>query len=436
MPRRPNTGRRLTVRNVQYNNRMGGVGRALIQGTAMAYRNRAAISSVGRTARTLVSKATSYLRKKYVPKKGKLVDTDRIQQDIGAGGELTKEHVTIGRRKKLHLKGVARKMIIGAENTQILRFGGLQPFMNVTYAPANAKKTEVGGGAYWLQNFFNGVSGLYQPCHVYDITSLANVINGTYSAASPGWVMKFVTTNPGTVPISAVLFDNLYGNYGSGTSLNSSSTWQAEDTAAGANAPGSQPLRRCLQDWTQAKLLCYGAAKQATNFVIEFIQLKEDWLHPEFCSINTTQIAADYLNAQIAFWEHYVKSSVSHPIATSSPLKRNMFKVLKTIRFTLNPRLSTETDANVGHCKQINVFYHMNRLCKYDWAENGIEANINLASAYAQNAGALQNVVHPRARIYMTIRATNTNYVNNVAPSTDYTPSYDIVLRKKFTTLQ
>lgn len=369
----------------------------------------------------------------------KLRDTDRIQQDLGAGGELTKEHVTLGRPQKLRLKGKARKLIKGSEQTQILRHAALSQFMNTTQAPVNQMKLEVGAGACWLHNWYDGSGFWYAPCHIYDITSINNVITtggaATYTAATPAWRLRF--NQAVASPITGVSFANINGYNAAGALTGG--VWQAEDTAALGSNAGSQPLRQTIQDWTQARLMCYGSAKMATEYTIEFIQLKEDALHPEFCNLGgITMTGQDYNAMQVQAWEHYVKPYIAHPCSSVAPLKRKCFKVLKTIRFTLQPRLSTETDANVGHCKQINLFYHMNRLCRYDWAASATptDTNLNTAATFLSNQGSLQTYVHPRARVYLTIRATNVTTANNTTPTTDFCPSYDILLRKKFTTMQ
>lgn len=446
MPRRPQ-GLRLNVRNVGRQNRYTQVARALGQGTAYAFRNRRAIISGTRTAtqaaRSILSRSTGYLRRKFTPGKSSqrstLRDTDRINQDLGTGAELTKEHVTIGRAKKLKLKGYAGKLLKSSEQTQILRFSGINQFMNTTLTNAGNPKgsdTGLGGGFYRLYNWYDGSAFYYMPCHIFDVTSINNIITtggvATYTQGAPGWELRF---NGNATAPTDVSFTTLNNKLGDGTS--GGGKWQAEDTAALASNAGSQPLRRTIQDWLQAKLLCYGSAKMVTEYVIEFIQLKEDWLHPDFVNVSDPTLSGeDYHAASMAFWQHYVKNFVAHPIATDSPLKRNMYRVLKTIRFTLQPRLSNETDANVGHCKQINIFNHMNRLCKYDWAETGLDSSIGNWSYYAVNQGQLQCYTHPKARIYMTVRALNPTGISNAATSTDYTPSYDLMLRKKYTTMQ
>lgn len=436
MPRGPR-GLRLNLRNVGRQNRYASVARGIAQGTAYAFRNRGAITSGTRTAtqaaRSLLSRSTGYLRRKFTSKpktsRSTLRDTDRTQEDLGTGGELTKSHVTFGGRPR---PVSIAKLVKSSRQTQILRYSAISPFMNTGTAPLNtcAVGTVLGAGASWLSNWYNTTPGIVSlPLHVYDLTCMNNVVNGSVLSASPG-VFALQTTLTGSVS-----WLPLVGNQpSSGTSAN----WQYEDTATLGTNAGSQPLRETLMDWVQARMMCYGSAKMATEYTIEVIQLREDYLCPDIMSGTLPSTAGiDYKNAANQFWNSYVKSYCAHPVATTVPTNRKHYRVIKTIRFTLQPRLSNETDANVGHCKQLNIFFRTNRTCKYDWAEDTIDPNVESGATFPTQQGQLQLTVHPKARMYMTIRATNvTEIVSPAVPTTDYTPSYDLLLRKKYTTLQ
>lgn len=364
----------------------------------------------------------------------KLISTDKIQEDLGTGAEMTKMHVTIGKPLRSH----ESKLVRSAKQAQILRFGAINPFMNTTSPPVNARGiSPVGAGAYRLYNYSDTVN-YFMPLHIFDISGLINTLNSSGSpsvvSAIPGYEMYFQGNGPpSNVSFSYLPTTNADGTYTSGK-------WIAEDTAATATSAGTQPLRQTIQNWTQARLMCYGAAKVATEFCIEFIQFNSEYLHPEFLAGNSTDRTGtgDYRASAVGWYEYYIKKYASHPIASIIPRNHKKYKVLKTIKFTLQPKLSNQTDANVGHCKTVNLFYHMNRICKYDWCQYGIDGGaIASPSTWAQNDGTLCCNTHPNARVYMTVRATNLTFVSGInQTSTDQCPSYDLVLRKKYTTLQ
>lgn len=427
MPRGPNRGgRRLTLANVRRHNFGLQAMRAAVAGTRYAYRNRRAIASTTRAARSLVSKGTSYLKKKFTPRSTAVSSGNTAPGD----SQLSKISLKIGGGKP---SNNLAKLVRASTQATIYRCSAIAPFMNTTVAPANAITTEVGGGAYWLYNVANNANTqYYAPLYMFDCTSLNNYIAGSVANYNPVWRLAF--TGGGGTP-SDMLWEQKTSQNPGGTYGNTK--WELESSPGSTNSAMSSPYRRCLQDYISAKLLCYGAAKQATEFCIEFIQLKHDWLHPEFIytgggtlnNINTS--GAKYKDGHISFWESYVKQYIGHPIDTIKPMHKKLYKVIKRVKFVLNPKESVETDANVGHSKQVNLFYRTNKTLKFDWSEFQLDTNLT-GQTYVYDNGTVNNTVPPRSRIYMTVRATNTNKVTLPSvPSVDYTPSFDLVLRHK-----
>jgi hypothetical protein len=69
--------------------------------------------------------------------------------------------------------------------------------------------------------------------------------------------------------------------------------------------------------------------------------------------------------AGISFWEAMVKTQIAHPINNMTPKFNTQVKYVKRISFILQPRLTNESDANVGHSRQVNLYIPMNRVCMY-----------------------------------------------------------------------
>lgn len=136
------------------------------------------------------------LTKIGVPKSKKFpkrfADTDFINEDLGAGGELTKAQVTCRVGRKLSRSKYANKLVKANKEFQIYSTRAINPFMNVTIAPINKLNTEVGGGAYWLHNHLNANSNMVTPCHIWDITAMVNAnANVTYSNPFVGFETRF-----------------------------------------------------------------------------------------------------------------------------------------------------------------------------------------------------------------------------------------------------
>lgn len=420
MVRKPKTTRKLTSANVKRHYQRQGVYWKRKGSKGSSY---STVMSPARTW-TTVSRRSNY--------KGNRED----EKDTGTI-DLTREHVVFGKSQKSlkdsKPKSTFDKLVKASEQTQILRAGAVSAYLSTTSTPMNQKATTVGGGAYHLYNYYSSGTYLYMPCHVWDITSINNIVNGSIVQDTPGKELRF--TISGGVPINAD-WATLDGRASDTTSTGG--CWQADSLSASASGPVIQPNRRCMQDWTQAKILCYGAAKQPTEFVIEFIQIKEDYLHPPYTQAEPVPGTYESLvSGALSFWQNYSKPFSANPISETSALKRKDIKVLKSIRFTLQSRESSDSYANVGHMKHLNIFFRMKRMCKYDWLEWSTDLYQNNPTSFAANTGHLSTRVHPKARIYMTIRATNTTQVTSPAnASTDYMPSYDLVLKKKYTTLQ
>lgn len=390
-----------------------------------------------------------YLRKKsgtgggnYARKHVKSKSEGALSVDTGAGGELTRINIKGGSKLKMGQAKMTDKLVKANTQFQMYRFGGVQPFMNTTLqSPTVNGQAITGGGFYPLVNMSqpNTIGGYkVSPLHIWDVTSQNNYINGTYTGANPGTVLSWwYGTGSNSQQIVSPYFPYLYGanSNSSATTL----TWQNEDTTGFNN--NNVPNRRDILDYVQAKMLCYGASQQATNYKIEFIQLKDDEISPNFNGPNSNPIGyyggsnLPYLSNTVAFWQGYSAASEKHPIQTINPEYKKHMRVIKTINFTLNPRLSTETDAAVGHAKQLNIFMRFNRTCKYDWLQTAIDTNIDAPTAFIQNQGTVQCYVEPRARIYMTVQATSLSatIVNPGSNTTNvnYTPSYDLILRVK-----
>lgn len=362
--------------------------------------------------------------------------------DIGAGGEKTFMKVRAGSKKKMSTHRYVTKLVKSSIQSNIWRWSAINPYMNTTVAPRNVLNTQVGGGAYALQNGNDAVgSNLHVPLHMFDLTSANNFVQGTYIYKNPSYMPVFQNSSGSNITWSNMVTDTNNGAVGS--------NWNIESTTGTASSFGTSPYTKANLDYVEARLLCYGAANMATDFSIDLVQIKEDYMHPGFVT-NTSNLNsnitsnADYANSTIAVYESLLKPYVAHPLNSINPRQAHShFKVLKSIKFTLQPRLSNETDANVGHCKQVNLFWRANRTLKFDWGENLIDPQLSgqVASAYKTwigNNGMLQTSVVPKARVYLMVRATNPTNVNygSSAPTVLLTPSYDILLRQKLTQIE
>lgn len=363
--------------------------------------------------------------------------TDKIQEDIGTGGqEITSVSRTV--RFKGCGKRIRRtKLEKATSESQIFRIQGISPFMNTNVQPLNVVNSCVGAGAYWLKNFTSATSNLTCPLHVWDITCITNTQNGQVSQPQPGYELQFNSNNN---PGAGITFQALKGFDQNGLAQNPAN-WVPENIAESNNSYNVYPEKAGLQEWVDINLLTYGCANQATKFKICLFQTKEDLLAPLWVA-NT--IATNQFDPQrqlaVNTYEAMVSPFIKHPINTqyyNKMGKESKIKYLYELDYVLQPRLTTETDNAVGHCKKVHLHIPLNRINRYDWAQYNTDGgSVTTATTYISQQGHNDVYLHPKARVYLGIMALNTsNVVGAGIPNVNFTPSYDMVLRTRYTTL-
>lgn len=369
--------------------------------------------------------------------------SDRGTEIVPAGVTTTFNKYTVrASRTRPNSGRYLRKLVKANEAKEIFRFSNMRPFENIAEAPSFPVSGEVGGGAYWLYNYNNGSGGgnmHYMPLTMFDVTSLPNVLAGSNAVCNPSWRLRINTSNSASSPG----WEQLPNQDTAGVEYTSTqSGWRTVDSS-NTSQTGTGAKRRCMLDWVRAKMVLYGATAQVTKFKIMFIQIKEDWLHPDFV-MNSGQLpnSADHPYSQQAaqFWRAFTASFTQHPANSVVGYNPKYIKIIKQFNFVLQERNSLDAyTPEIGHSKVMDIFMPMNRVCKYDWLRNTRFGNTDfLAAAYDTYNGDLANTVHPKARIYMVVMASNWRFVDfnqGGVPSRDYTPSFDINLMKRVTLL-
>jgi len=353
-----------------------------------------------------------------------------LKSDPGSGAQFTKKgiRVRVGTRKNY-----LSKLVRSNEQKSVFRFSAVNPYMNTSIASRNFSP-KLNGGAYALMNYADIGNDYYlAPLHLYDITSCNNYTNDGFQVYNPSWEWLSQRVS------GRVVFQQMLCDAASGVST--TGQWRPENIAN--NITGSvatTPFRRTMLDSVDVKMLCYGAVQVATTFTIDFIQLKQDYLHPDFLFSNTLTNDVggdpDWLAQSINFWNFWAKSCTSNPISSEYNAYRSMYKIIKTHKFTLQPKLLNESNtSNNGHAHEVDISVPIYRTMKYDWNNSIIDPAINEPSSYQLNSSPTMCTVKPRDRIYMMIRATNPTTV--IAPGllNSNIPSYDLILRKHTTHL-
>ncbi|AXH76638.1 MAG: capsid protein [Cressdnaviricota sp.] len=370
--------------------------------------------------------------------------------------DYTKKNLTSGRRERHNVRNAWKRILAGTQTVD-MRFSGIAPFdaTGGFYQLANSVRTVAAPVGSITNNF---------PCHVYDISSFAvNKAPGgvgigpSLVVAKPLYIM--CAQNPALSTNRQIVFQNGTGiqmaNPGSSTD-----TWQYVRTREGGQG-GTAPLfptnsdaQRDILQFVNAKMLFYGRQNIATKFTVQLVQMSlPTYATPKFLADLSITSFVDSNSEDRAFvntvWENFVSKELYSPIQTfgGGGLANKFFKVLKSHTFVIQGSSSVTQ----LHQHQLNLFHRFNRRQKYDWQPNAIgtgATSINTVhvdepqttQACPQETGTLHEYVHPRARIYLVIKAQSTcnttdatllnepNYKKSQLNNPTQWPSYDMNL--------
>ena len=357
----------------------------------------AAAATVSRRSRSAKAKAPAAASTRTGSRRrttGRTVTRRKKSRETSApSGEYTNNAVALGRKAGHGLRDVW-KLLNANKSSTIFGYRGYSQFGGTQ-------------GIFGLVNVSPSASlgPLEVPLHLWEITSAVNTVGGTITY--PNWFWKLAFSDP-TATAANVTWTN-------------SMQPTIENADSSATIIDNLPSGSSTLDWMSARLLFYNSLTLPTRYQIDVVQIKDTRLMPETASVNT---ATPF---HVAFWQAMVKRFTQNPLETGDTKYQKYLKVLHSQSFILNPKETTETVNTI--MRQISIFMRLNRRCTYDWQDSAKMGMLNL-STQVNLDGAIQTQVHPRARIFLMIRAQARN---GTAYSTNIHPSYDVVLRTKHT---
>lgn len=319
------------------------------------------------------------------PLAGRVVEMRKRRNELYVpAADYTKASVHLGRKSRQNLRQAWKR--IKANTTQtVYRMNDYSQF----------------GGASGAVQLLNTSTTLTTgnhlvPCHLYDITGVINNVNGVNVANSIRWDPAF------TLPTDAgVLF---------WTNTKSITLESADQTAATFD---NYPRGKDLLDWYSARLLFYNATTIPCKFLVQIVQFTDERLVP---GATVTQFST-------AFWQAMVKKYTWTPLEVGDVNYAKYLKVWHTSAWSMDPKESI--DASSTKYRELNIFRRFNRMCNYDWVADDKMGTLTNNEGQV-NAGDVDTTVHPRARLFLMIRAVSRN---GTAYSSTIHPSYDILHR-------
>lgn len=271
-----------------------------------------------------------------------------------------------------------------------------------------------GGGTMWLSNHNEGtVRSL--PCYAFDLTSCNNIVNNTLVGGLPMHRLRKAAGN------GANTWINASGQAPDGTS---SATWNVERSGHNINTQVAYPNDNSILKWASIEMECWGCKNYPTKFTVELCQFNEDVV-PAF----------DGDSNYDEFWDSMIKSYTFNPLLTmQNGYGQKKMKVLRRYNIDIDPTASFENDAD-PHVKTFKMYFKLNRRCQYDWKfanpnPQTITVNQFDTAQYKQEDQENNTVVHPNARVFLLVRATDYTVKPDAASvNTTNAPSFSMKVR-------
>lgn len=263
-------------------------------------------------------------------------------------------------------------------------------------------------GKVYMRNYQDASGNLVLPMMLFELNSAPQYIGGSLTTANPVYTLQQNAANTiGWIAEGGQLAD--------GTTL--STAWQLENSSHVTTSHGSTPGDNAIHKWSSLDLELWGAKNKGTKYHIALVQFSEDVL-PDW-STRTGQSAE--------FWQSLIKHYTYSPLAKmENGWGRNKMKILKQYTFNIDPTSTTENDPD-PHVKTLKLYYKFNRMSNFTWmysVPNVLSVADMNEPDYRNEQGQLQTQVHPNARIYVMVRASNfTKITAPTAISNDTNPS-------------
>lgn len=335
--------------------------------------------------------------------------------------------VTMNKRKKAFKENHSnenkeRNLVVPARRSSPMQF--INAIMEPQwYRVSGLSQFDTSSGFITLSFRQNAAGNVMLPVHIWDITSLPNQADGVLTYPDAGYGLS-VSNNTSTADATTYVLNS---QDNAGVTRSNNSAWVMENVSDTSRF--GYACRKAYHHWTHFKLNLYGTRARATKFKVDLIMLNEEFA--DFIQGGTTNYDKRKL------YDYLARPYIYNNLNSGDPQTRDDIKLLKTYETTVAPITTDEYNAgsSVPHMQTLSWFINHNRLRRYDWRRDlgpGLDQN----AAFDQEVSSGTDTrVDPKKRLYVVIRALQPQKrVAEFNVSTDpvYEPSYDYVLRNKF----
>lgn len=336
----------------------------------------------------------------------------KVGAESATGNELSTFTRNVGRFPRLTNNRLLKMMKAGMGEVILRAQGMTNQDTNVGFYPL-ANRQQVSGE-------------VAVPLHVWDITTIPNyTVTGDQPVHVPYWASTAASSDLGR------LYFRVQDAAGAGSAGAGGSQYYVPEKVTGNLSLGTgSRVTHAMHEWTQAKLLLYGARKRGTTFYIDFARVTNDY---------ASLLNAAGSNKPFKDLVRYLTAPLTYSsIQTFKPEVRRYIKIVKSFKFYV-PGGSADDLDTIGKVKQVNLFLKQGNVYSLNWNDSGNTEALSHAQA---DGDAFQNSAkfddHPvdGSRLVMIIRAFSPerrtcSIFDDADPLTE--PSYDIVLRNKWT---
>lgn len=252
-------------------------------------------------------------------------------------------------------------------------------------------------GQVFMKNWLKTDGQIEYPLMLMELNSCNNLILGTVTNHSP--VRTLYQTADAAVDAKRMFWYAQPGLLSDGT-VDSTGSWQLENSPGTSNASLTFPHEGAIHKWSSIDLELWGCRNKPTKYHIALVQFAEDVL-PDW---------GQRSDQSAEFWQSLVKHYTYSPMAKiDDGWNKKKMKILKQYVYNIDPTASFENDPD-PHVKTLKIYYKFNRKCNFSWQFNGPEVQTVADMAdedWKREHGQNQCQVHPNARVYLMIRASN-----------------------------
>jgi hypothetical protein len=280
------------------------------------------------------------------------------------------------------------------------------------------------------------LQALTQPVHLWDLTCMPKAAQGGFRHPVGFYELAF-TNEIDTGTVSWKVIDNTGVRYladqekspittGVEADTGLDNQYQLQMTQTDATNPMIQsqtgrlglPGTHSYIESFKAHLMLNGPQTKATKWCIQLVQFSE-----EVSPYQQTKTAT-------AFWQQLAKPYGFNPLEPGlrASMRKHM-RVLKSVYVNMDAPESSEDHLN-ARMRQVDFSGFLNRLANYKWDEETDRVNMDRNDMIDDNDPStvvFSTHVHPKARVYMMIRALCTLKQDGGFTPAEF-PSYDIKL--------